>query len=209
LRSLHWLKKKGLDKNAVCLIAEPSDGKVCLSSLGFCHVICEFSAPSCHMGMALKENNALWSMVKFLNEYDSPLISNFGIVHGGMDAAIPISRIRLEGTIFYPENMSLHTLKDELQRKHPDVKMTFSPFGFAGADFPPSGFYDILATKLPSGDFPSPCDARLYKNYNIPTIIYGPGSLKDAHSREESLSVDEMENYGETIYDAARKYLAY
>ncbi|MEW5815645.1 MAG: hypothetical protein AB1798_09660 [Spirochaetota bacterium] len=37
------------------------------------------------------------------------------------------------------------------------------------------------------------CDARLYHHRGgMPVIVFGPGSLKDAHSREEKVSIPDI-----------------
>lgn len=51
-----------------------------------------------------------------------------------------------------------------------------------GAKFEPNGLFNELYF---NNLFPSPCDARLYKYFNIPTVICGPGSLEQAHSLNE------------------------
>jgi acetylornithine deacetylase/succinyl-diaminopimelate desuccinylase-like protein len=36
--------------------------------------------------------------------------------------------------------------------------------------------------------------------FGIPTILYGPGSLEEAHSVDEKISVSELENFSEVLY---------
>ena len=44
------------------------------------------------------------------------------------------------------------------------------------------------------------CDAWFYNNQlGIPTVVYGPGSLKVAHSKDEQLAWDEMALAAETL----------
>ncbi len=202
LRALDLLKGRDLLSDAECLIAEPSNGYCCLSSLGFAHMKKQFCRPSLHMGMATKSNNAIWDLNSFLNGLEEQLpndiICNIGILSGGEDAAIPLSEISIEGTLFFPE----HYPREELAER---LGVTLSDFGFEGAAFHNSNLHKLLSASIPSNTFPSPCDARLFKPYGIPTVIYGPGSLKQAHALNESLCLDEWRHYTEhlatTIYD--------
>jgi acetylornithine deacetylase len=44
------------------------------------------------------------------------------------------------------------------------------------------------------------CDAWLYRNQlGIPTVVYGPGSLKVAHSKDEQIAVREIADAAETL----------
>jgi acetylornithine deacetylase/succinyl-diaminopimelate desuccinylase len=44
------------------------------------------------------------------------------------------------------------------------------------------------------------CDAWLYRNHlGIPTVVYGPGSLKVAHSKDEQIAVRELADAAETL----------
>jgi acetylornithine deacetylase len=53
------------------------------------------------------------------------------------------------------------------------------------------------------------CDAWLYNNQlKIPTIVFGPGSLKYAHSNEEQIVFQEIMDASEILCDFVRKYCA-
>ncbi len=48
--------------------------------------------------------------------------------------------------------------------------------------------------------FPASCDAWLYSNQlGLPTIIFGPGRLADAHSNHEKISLDDIETASDVI----------
>jgi acetylornithine deacetylase/succinyl-diaminopimelate desuccinylase-like protein len=50
---------------------------------------------------------------------------------------------------------------------------------------------------------PASCDAWFYNNQlNIPTVVYGPGTLKVAHSKEEYIKLND-------IIDAAKVLLIF
>jgi acetylornithine deacetylase len=48
--------------------------------------------------------------------------------------------------------------------------------------------------------FPSGCDMRLLIKYaNTPTLIFGPGSLKQGHTVDEYIKIDELIDSTKTI----------
>lgn len=223
LRSLMWLKDRGYldNKSLMALVAEPSGRNVALSSLGFMHFALQFRGQALHMGAAKREDNALWSLKKFMDQFESilhksaqalnvtfseqELAYNLGIVQGGSDATIPIASLLLEGVIFFPAKLNPHKFKSSIskiiQKEFTNVKLDWSDFFFEGATFPPSSLYEsLLKSQTPvwqvkDGYFRSPCDARLFKSYGIPTVIYGPGALEQAHSVDEYLCLNELYLY--------------
>ena len=60
-----------------------------------------------------------------------------------------------------------------------------------------------LGRKLETGAMTASCDAWFYNNQlGIPTVVFGPGSLKVAHSRAEQIDMNE-------IAEAARVLLGF
>jgi len=48
------------------------------------------------------------------------------------------------------------------------------------------------------------CDSWLYSNQlGIPTVVYGPGTLRYAHSNEEQIALDEIAQAGCVLTDFA------
>ena len=43
--------------------------------------------------------------------------------------------------------------------------------------------------------FPSACDAPIFGKYGIPTIVWGPGSLEQAHTENEYIDLQEVQKY--------------
>ncbi|KFX10616.1 M20/M25/M40 family metallo-hydrolase [Pectobacterium parvum] len=210
LRSLEFLKCRNLlSAKTECLISEPSDGRMCIESLGFVHCILQAKALPIHMGVATPENNAFWKLCKALKCLEEKYSTsgfrfNLGIIGGGKEAAIPLGSCKAECTIFYPFSFLLDNLKTEIELicSTMDVSCYFSSFNFEGASYEISSLAknilnksntDSSAFSSDSSLFPSPCDARLYKEYNIPTVIFGPGYLKDAHSIDESICLKQWQ----------------
>jgi acetylornithine deacetylase len=51
------------------------------------------------------------------------------------------------------------------------------------------------------------CDAWFYRNaLGIPTVVYGPGALKHAHTRDERIAGDEIAQAAEVLAHTAREY---
>src|ERR1700729_864615 len=69
LASLIKLQKEGwLTSNTECVIAEPTNNKLCPTSLGFIHLKFNFSGTPLHMSVAKKNNNALYKAIDFISE---------------------------------------------------------------------------------------------------------------------------------------------
>lgn len=230
LHALHWLKEQGyLNGEVECLIAEPSNRQICTDSLGFMHLQMLFKRHSVHMGVATKENNALWDMHQFIGRFEEillegakrinpdvkteQLIYNFGIVNGGVDSAIPISELALEGTVFFPECLNPHKLTEVIREIVEEAKIAVEirqgDFIFKGAEFSKGKLYAALnrAPYFP-GTFPSPCDARLFKRFQIPTVIFGPGNLQQAHAIDEYIDLNEVKTYMEHVLRSSLAYLS-
>lgn len=223
LRSLDWLKNANLLDNQVeCLIAEPSDETIATSSLGFIHFKLKLEGSPTHMGVSKKKDNALHAWLEIYSRFDNfvfeaakncnnevsrdQLVINIGIINGGQDPAIPIPLLTLEGTIFFPSCISLEqfqiSFQSLLKEKASFLSLEWGKFSFSGADFDPKSLYNALVKSskesnlaLSSGLFKSPCDARLLKKWGIPTVIYGPGSLQQAHSTDEFISLTTLRKY--------------
>lgn len=231
VRSLNVLKEKGYLHNlqdVVCLIAEPSDNIVATQSLGFMHLKLSAYRKSLHMGMATRENSALYDIIDCISHFDGilaiaekrlgklsnevpPFIYNFGMIHAGEDPAIPIGSIAAEATIFYPPGVSRPHLeaaiKYAINQAHRGIVMVeFSAFGFDGHKTPRSVLAKSIVSNQASGSlatgvFKSPCDARIFSSFGLEDVtIFGPGSLKQAHAVNEYIEIDELYNYNTDLY---------
>ncbi|WP_010301783.1 M20 family metallopeptidase [Candidatus Odyssella thessalonicensis] len=218
LRSLLLLEEEVLiTPGSLAVIAEPSENKVCLDSLGFMHFVIECSRTPLHMGIAEPDNNALNSinhlisnfeliMQEFiesrgLSEFKNLFKFNFGKIKGGIDPAIPIGNITLEGTIFFPDIVTDVEIFMSLQKViEPQfgLSIRLGEFGFPGASF--TNNLKSYFSSLEQGIFPSPCDARLFKSFGIMAAIWGPGSLRQAHSINEFIHIEDLLQYESTFY---------
>ena len=51
-------------------------------------------------------------------------------------------------------------------------------------------------------------DSRHYQHAGIPTVLFGPGSIDQAHFPDESVRWAEVLTAGEVLVDAAERFLA-
>lgn len=218
LRSLLQLESQGyLENPSLAVIAEPTQNKVCFESLGFMHISIRCFSNPIHMGLAKRHHNSLNTAFDLISKFDVLLKNclkeknilysddqfkvNFGKINGGIDPAIPIGDLFLEGTIFFPEIINADDLfvliKNSLENNFP-VCVCNGNFGFPGASF--EGEIKSKFMGAECDVFPSPCDARLFKSFNIPTVIWGPGSLEQAHSVDEFIKISDLEEYESSLY---------
>lgn len=225
LKMLLWLKKNGhLDKKTMALIAEPTNRSICLESLGFFHFKVEAKRSNMHMGVAENSNNSIYDIIQIIKDFGNLIYEvldnlgvlselnkikhNWGTIAGGQDASIPFELISSEGVFFLPETINFIEFKNLLrkiinERYNGVISIEFGSFYFEGAISPSNLLHDKLLIKelfphgysVSQGIFYSPCDARLFKAFSIPVIIYGPGSLKQAHSADEFIFLPEIKQY--------------
>jgi len=143
-------------------------------------------------------------------EYDRPAQLCIGMIRGGEWPSMVPAHCHVEGGIGFLPDRSLEEVKRELVRRleeHGDpwlrshYRLSFNklhndafvtplddPFvasmrrslEAAGLDGTPKGW--ILS-----------CDGRLWRNIaRVPTVVFGPGSLKLAHSNRESVKVQDI-----------------
>lgn len=203
----------------LCLIAEPSDKTIGLKSYGFMHAVLESAGISRHMAGGIQSDNALYDTIKVITDFENilervrykidrnapRLLHTFGIIHGGTDAATPMSNVVSEATVLYPPETPASLLQSLIsQDVHETASrsiMRFSDFLFDGQATPANILADSLiatnkAKTAEVGVFPSPCDARIFTQSGIEkVVIYGPGSLSQAHIVDEYVDVESIRHY--------------
>ena len=218
-------------EDTYCLIAEPSDRTVASESLGFMHMLMEVRGIARHIAGSVKSDNALYNAIEVIRNFEevinsaalelgakgSDLLYNFGIIRGGVDAATPIDDLGIEGTVFYPSSVVDKELQDiivsHIAQQTSMVNVRFSEFNFKGHSSPANELQSALLEARPShsitpGSFRSPCDARVLSCSGIRKVaIYGPGSLKQAHSVDEYLDIDALGEYNDHVTAAITKLL--
>ena len=73
-----------------------------------------------------------------------------------------------------------------------------------------SGSEDVLGRELPVGGSRYACDSPFYVNdANIPTLIFGPGSIDQAHTYDEWIDIQQLVDVTGVYAAGAMKYLGY
>lgn len=214
LRALSFLNKH-FNQNTYAIIAEPTECAFCTDSFGFLPFEISIKATTRHMGCCSEENayNKLLLIPDIMRklenllhcndsfeENEKAIIWNVGKIHGGSDAAIPIPELTIAMTILYHPKLNIAFLKELLFKLFNDYfqnfTISFSDVSFGGADFNCDFINSIFQDAgVRKGNFLSPCDARLFSKYKINTAVFGPGSLFQAHSKDEFISIESIENY--------------
>jgi len=73
-----------------------------------------------------------------------------------------------------------------------------------------AGSEDVLGRKLPVGGSRYACDSPFYVNgANIPTLIFGPGSIDQAHTYDEWIDIQQLVDASGVYAVGAMKFLGY
>jgi acetylornithine deacetylase len=149
--------------------------------------------------------------------YDRPIQLNIGTIQGGVMPAMVPDRAVVEGGIGFLPNKTLGQIERELRETirggGDDWLREHHEFHFTRLR---NDAYEIPATHpLPqtlarccrqagaAGDvfgWNVSCDARLYaKAGDIPTVVFGPGDIRQAHARDEGISLREILQAAEVL----------
>ncbi|PIP16531.1 MAG: hypothetical protein COX46_01665, partial [bacterium (Candidatus Ratteibacteria) CG23_combo_of_CG06-09_8_20_14_all_48_7] len=150
-------------------------------------------------------------------EYEQPVQVNIGMIKGGDWPSMVAGWCEMEGGVGFLPNKELPQIQEDLRQllaNFPDPwiqehsRVSFPKLHNDAYETPVS---DPLVTGLTeavskSGLKPKitgyivSCDARLYARVGkMPTVVFGAGSLKEAHSRSESLSISEALKASEVL----------
>jgi acetylornithine deacetylase len=139
-----------------------------------------------------------------------PATCNVGVIHGGVQVnfvpdscAIEIDRRLLPGETISGVLRHYQELLDDLARRFPDFHARMEePMLTDEALETPQDSPIVLATTRVLADMkldPQPCgvpfgcDASKLSRAGIPSIVFGPGSIDRAHSAEEYVETDQVE----------------
>lgn len=191
IRACQYLHEHGyLEDVFECIIAEPSNNLKCNESMGFLPFDISITSKVVHMNAqtqidASEKLRNIMNSFANLKKYDAINI-NIGQLSGGTDPSLPIDELVVRGVCSVRSSITLERLKEMLERSVGDAKITFIPLQIE----------PYFNTTFPKGSlFPSACDAPIFGKYNIPTIIWGPGSLEQAHMENEYIDLAEVQKY--------------
>jgi len=205
------------------LIAEPTDLVPCLSHYSYVEMLIRAFGTRRHAAQAGPDYNAIFSMLRMLLrlaewiEQEHPeVILNIRDLHSSESGFAVPDRCAAWLDLHIPWQTRLDHLSEGLKAFVQDSlsgsSVTHYEIGFPtlaqGYQLPEEGALPELLVaayqqmNLPwlPGSFQSHSDANLLWNANCKPVILGPGQLAKAHTRDESISLEEVEL-------AARLYL--
>jgi len=159
-------------------------------------------------------------------KYEQPVQVNVGILNAGTWPSMVAGQAVLEGGVGFLPNRPMSQVKEELAqllcsmpnewiRDH--HKLTFPKLHNDSyeTDFNHPAVKTLAAAAEESGIAPDisgwnvSCDARLYaKVGGMPTIVFGPGSIADAHAKGERIEFDQILKAAEVLVRFVMRWCA-
>ncbi|MCM8768965.1 MAG: ArgE/DapE family deacylase [Candidatus Omnitrophica bacterium] len=148
--------------------------------------------------------------VPLFEKYTQPVQVNFGTIHGEGWPSMVCGRVILEGGVGFLPNKSLAQVKEEVKavaRNCSDQwlvdhhQLTFNKLhNDAYAIDPAHPLVKTLEKAVSDSGLPAEvsgfivsCDARLFNRVGgMPVVVFGPGSISNAHSRTENIDLKEI-----------------
>lgn len=160
---------------------------------------------------------------------------NPAVIEGGRHPAFIADECRLWITVHYLPNESYESVVDEIEEylnkvAEADVWLRENPLEFEwggtsmiedkGEIFPSftvpthhPGFKQLEEAhehihnkKLEHGMSTTVTDGGWTAHFGIPTILYGPGSLEEAHSVDEKIKIKELAQYSDVLYTFLKEW---
>ena len=179
---------------------------------------------------ALKELEQHWAVMKRYPEMPSGATTiNPAVIEGGRHAAFIADECKLWITVHYLPNESYEDVTKEIEAylnrvADADIWLRENPLQFEwggesmiedkGEIFPSftiplehPGFkqlqdahYHVHHSEMKHGMSTTVTDGGWTAHFDIPTILYGPGSLEEAHSVDEKIEAQELQTYSDVLY---------
>lgn len=153
--------------------------------------------------------------IELFDAYDNPMPITFGRLTAGNWPASAPNRATLEGVLGFLPNKTKEDICREMEKalvntglSSENFKLTFTyrhdcsvtdPGGALPQRLLESSKACGMNSKIDA--MPASCDAWLYNNLlKIPTVVYGPGSLSVAHSKNEHIHLKEIEQAATALF---------
>jgi len=200
--------KKYAEKYAhdFAITMEPTSLRVCTAEAGSLELEFEFWGKAMHGSCANKKDNAIWQGIEFINSLKSlsflneehkllgkPAI-NVEMFNGGdYLLAVPESAKALIDFIYLPGQTAVEII-DEVNKISKNYNVNHMIYDLS----PP---FELSSRKrrvreflkyAELGGFRSWSDAQNLVDKGTPTVVFGPGALKNAHTKDEHVSVTEV-----------------
>ncbi|MCM8833389.1 MAG: ArgE/DapE family deacylase [Candidatus Omnitrophica bacterium] len=163
--------------------------------------------------------------VPLFEKFKQPVQLNFGIIKGEGWPSMVCGKVEVEGGIGFLPNKTLNQIKKEFENVIKNCKdqwivsnykLSFPKLHNDSYSIPSDHFLvkTIEKSCIESGfqpvveGFIASCDARLFNKVgNMPVIVFGPGSLDDAHSNHEKIKIEDIKKAGEILLRTVLKLM--
>jgi acetylornithine deacetylase len=159
--------------------------------------------------------------IALFDKYENPMPITFGKLQAGNWPASAPSVAVLEGVLGFLPNKTKEQICSEMNQvllnnfSSNDYRLTFTYRHNSSVTEPKQKFVQELlkaniSTNINSeiDAMPASCDAWFYNNQlNIPTVVYGPGTLKVAHSKDEYIKLSEIVDAAKALLIFSKKFL--
>ena len=194
VRFCQWLKYNAhlLSEKNICFIGEPTSNICCSATLGMLPFKFNITGVISHINTQEQPNvidlfrEVISEIQNMVMQYDCKL--NIGKINGGYDPSLPIPNLTVEGIISLSPQLSLTKAKSmlhEICQRHGIKNIEYHDLQIEPY-FNQSDSYKEI--KL----FESACDASIFSYYGIPTVVWGPGNLSQAHSEKEYIVINDL-----------------
>lgn len=215
-------------KADLAIVGEPTKLAVVTAHKGNIWIRVETQGKSAHGAMPQLGRNAIHSMAAVVEAFETdyrallakrkhPLLgsatSNVGLIHGGTQANIVPAQCCIEvdrRTLPGETEASVRREVADLLKKH-KVKASFS-FSKAAPCLPMETdsrlplvrqFMNSVGQSKPQGAHYF-CDAAVLSAAGIPSVVFGPGDIAQAHTADEWVALDQLERARRILVDFLR-----
>lgn len=194
VRFCQWLQYNAqlLSEKNICFIGEPTSNICCSATMGMLPFKVNITGVVSHMN-AQEQPNVVDLFRKIITEvqelvlqYDCKL--NIGKINGGYDPSLPIPDLTVEGVISLSPQLSLIKVKSMLS----EICQRYGIKNIEYHDLQIEPYFNQSYLFKETNLFESACDASIFSYYDIPTIIWGPGNLSQAHSENEYIIIKDL-----------------
>ena len=219
-----------------CVVLEPTDGCVHTSIRGAVWFRLAFSGTAGHSGQAGQTKSALLMArdamaaledyharlladsrgFPLFDSYPNPMPLTFGRLEAGNWPASAPSRAVIEGVLGLLPNRTHAEVQQEMREalEGSGADLHFMYRHDSSVIDPEHPLPQCLlgcgrdsGTELRVSGMTASCDAWFYNNQvGVPTVVYGPGTLKHAHSKDEQIDVRSIGVAAEVLAAAALRF---
>lgn len=199
----------------LAIVGEPSGGIIHNSCKGVSDYQVTIKGCSCHSSTPQRGKSAILAAmqaIELLNQQvsiytDSGLTTNVGLIQGGSAINIVADYCRFSFDLRAFSQITIDEVLDKIQTQWQQLAQTL------GVEIRLENLCKILPltntfTSRPDKVFSGATEAGYYQALGIPTIIYGPGELSQAHTANEHITLNELYDYQQVLRDIPANILA-